>query len=49
MFISLLLTAGHHDIEFDYCPPGLKLGIVVSSICWILVIGMLIQNRRKAR
>ncbi len=46
MFMCLPLTAGHHDIEFHYCSPGLKLGICVTAISLCIVGGMLICGKK---
>lgn len=47
MFMALPLKAGHHDIELNYCTPGLKVGIIITS-CSIIVLGyMIIIERRK--
>ena len=49
MFMCLPLTAGHHDIEFSYCSPGMKPGIVVSLASLCIVVGMLVHDRRKRK
>jgi len=48
MFMALPLEAGHHEIEFTYCTPGLKAGIVccVASV-GILAWYMIREKRRK--
>ncbi len=50
MFMCLPLTAGHHDIEFHYCSPGLKLGIGITalSLCAVGVMFAL-EKRRRAK
>ena len=49
MFMCLPLTAGHHDIVFSYCSPGLKLGSVVSLASLCILVGMLAHDWRKKR
>lgn len=49
MFMCLPLTAGHHDIEFHYCAPGIKLGAALSVVSLGIVIGMLVYDRRKKK
>lgn len=49
MFMAIPLSAGHHDIEFSYCSPGLKLGAGVSVISLGIVIGMLVIDRKKRK
>lgn len=46
-FMALPLTAGHHDIEFTYCTPGLKIGIVASLLSVSIVIYLVYQERKK--
>lgn len=46
MFMALPLKAGHHDIKFSYCTPGLKLGAGLSALCFSLLVGMFIRDRR---
>ena len=49
MFMCLPLTAGHHDIEFHYCSPGIKLGAVVSVVSLCVVAGMIMSDRKKRK
>lgn len=49
MFMAIPLTAGHHDIEFKYCTPGLKLGAVISAISIGVIAAMIISDRRKLK
>lgn len=49
MFMALSLTAGHHDIEFTYCTPGLKVGIAASLFSAGVVIYLGYQEKRKRR
>jgi len=37
MFMALPLETGHHEIEFTYCTPGLKAGLV----CCVVSVGIL--------
>ncbi len=47
MFMALPLKAGHHDIVFSYCPPGLKAGAVLTLLSWGILAAMLWRDRRK--
>lgn len=49
MFMAVPLSSGHHDIEFTYCSPGIKLGIVVSIISLVIFTALLIQDRVKKK
>ncbi len=49
MFMALPLKAGHHDIVFSYCPPGLKIGAVLTLLSWGILAAMLIRERRRKR
>lgn len=35
-FSSVIVPAGSHDITFRYFPPGMKLGIILSVIVWLI-------------
>ncbi|SHJ49367.1 YfhO family protein [Pseudobutyrivibrio xylanivorans] len=41
------VPSGNHNIEFSYCTPGLKLGLIVAAIGWISFIGMIIIFKKK--
>ena len=49
MFMAIPLTAGHHDIEFSYFSPGLKLGFCVTTLSLGIVAGMLFYDKRRKR
>ncbi len=49
MFMCLPLTAGHHDIEFHYCSPGIKLGAVLTVCSAGIVIWMLVRDRKRRK
>lgn len=49
MFMAIPLTAGHHDIEFTYFTPGLKLGIGISFISWGILIGIFILDKKRKK
>ena len=40
-FIALELEEGEHVIEFKYFPPGLKTGLIITIICWLIFAGLL--------
>lgn len=41
MYMGLLLDAGHHEIELTYETPGLKAGVILSRIGFLLFIAIL--------
>lgn len=45
-FIGVPLTAGNHQIEMKYFPSGLKTGMLVSVISWVLFF--VIINKKKS-
>ena len=47
MFMAVPLTEGHHEIEFEYCSPGLKLGIAVSIASWAIFLIHIIRYRKR--
>ena len=49
MFMCLPLTAGHHDIVFSYCSPGLKAGIIISLVSLGIVLYLYFADRKKQR
>ncbi len=47
-FIVVPLKAGSHTIVFDYYPPGLKVGFLITIIGWlIMAILMTLSGKRK--
>lgn len=46
-FMGIELTAGEHKIEFRYWTPGLTLGIVLSIVGLILLVGFVFCWRKK--
>ena len=49
MFMALPLKAGHHDIVFSYCQPGLKAGAALTVLSWGILAWMLIRERRRKK
>lgn len=47
MFMALPLEAGHHEIEFTYCTPGLRLGCLLSLFSVILLIVHYRRGRKR--
>ena len=47
MFMALPLKAGHHDIVFSYCPPGLKIGAVLTLLSWGILAALLWRDKKK--
>jgi len=45
-FIGINLTKGKHTIEFTYFPPGLKLGLIISSSSLIIFSGLYLYKRK---
>lgn len=48
-FMGVELPTGDHDIELKYWPPGLTMGIVLSGIGLVGVIGLAISTRKTKR
>lgn len=46
-FIGIKLTPGHHEIYIDYIPKGLKLGLTLSIISFIISLIYLQFNKKK--
>lgn len=51
MFMCLPLKAGQHNIEFNYCSPGLKLGAVITlcSACALVLLFFIHRKRNRQR
>ncbi len=49
MFMAVSLTEGSHDIVMKYETPNLKLGIIVSLACFVLLIASAIVGHRKTK
>lgn len=55
LYMGLWLTKGQHEIRMEYCEPGLKQGVLVSSIGFgllflyiiVLLILLIIDNKKK--
>ena len=45
-FITLDLTKGKHTIEFKFTPPGLKIGIIISSISLLGTVILLRKSQK---
>lgn len=43
-FSSVIVPAGSHDITFRYFPPGLKLGLLISAIGWLITATMFFKR-----
>ncbi len=48
MFMALSLTPGYHEIEFTYCTPGLKAG-VITSIVSLGILGLYSYRYKKRK
>lgn len=49
MFMAVPLTTGHHEIEFTYCSPGLKIGLSVFTISVVFLILQLLYFKKYKR
>ena len=45
-FIGLNLNKGEHTIEFNYTPPGLKEGLIISSISLLTFVLLTIKKKK---
>lgn len=48
-FLAIDLTAGNHEIEFQYVPKGMLVGAAISAVSLIVLIVLLIVTKRKKR
>lgn len=46
-FIGLVLESGYHYLEFNFMPPGLKLGVITSCIGLVALIIIFTIEKRK--
>lgn len=46
---AVALTAGKHELEFSYVPPGLRAGLAATSVALIAIIVLLLGRRTVAR
>lgn len=44
MYMAIPLKAGNNEIELNYVTPGIRLGLIISSISWIIFILNLIYQ-----
>lgn len=44
MYSGIFLEAGEHEIELIYHTPGLRIGLIVSLICGIILIGLSLRD-----
>lgn len=49
MFMAIPLSAGYHQIELNYCTPGLKVGVFVSAISFVILLGLLFKERKQKK
>jgi len=45
-FMAIEVTEGEHKLELIYCTPGLKLGLLISSIC-IVIFSIILYKKYK--
>lgn len=48
-FIAVPLEAGSHTIEFEYFPPGLKIGILITVLGWIVMALLMVLKGKKTK
>lgn len=48
-FIAVHLDAGEHVIEFSYYPPGLKIGLSITILCWLFFALLIALGKREKR
>ena len=48
-YMGIELEAGHHEVEFRYFTPYLKMSIVCTMIGMILFVGIIVLGKRKKR
>lgn len=46
-FRAVPLGAGRHEVQFDYEPPGLKIGLVVSGLTLFWLVLLSLRDRRE--
>ena len=45
-FLAVSPGSGVHELEFKFTPDGLKIGVIVSVIAWIIFFILYIVRRR---
>lgn len=48
-FIAIEADAGKHTVEMKYFPPGMKAGIIGSSVCWIMYLALFVYITKKSK
>jgi uncharacterized membrane protein YfhO/putative flippase GtrA len=48
-FVSLSLPAGEHNIELTYFPPGLKIGMLITLLGWMIFVALVAGTRIKRK
>jgi uncharacterized membrane protein YfhO len=48
-FRAVRLPAGQHTVRFDYRPASVLIGLIVSGLAALIVIGGLVVTRRRER
>ena len=46
---AVQLDSGSHTLEFDYFPEGFKMGLVISSVVFVLLVALSLWRGRSAR
>lgn len=45
-FVGAVISKGEHNIKLEYHQPLLKVGIVISSLCWVVLVWLLFRGRK---
>jgi len=46
MHMGIVLEPGINNIELYYCTPGIKMGLVITIVCIILILFLVLKDRR---
>ncbi|MDO4868734.1 MAG: YfhO family protein [Bacillota bacterium] len=47
LWMSTSLTAGHHDIELKFTPPGIRLGFIISILAILALAAICVRRARR--
>ena len=46
LFLSIEVMSGEHEIEFRYCTPGIRFGLIITVVSMLMVIGWFWYDRK---
>ena len=46
--IGIPLQPGSHDITMRFTPPGFTIGCIISAVFFLILIGVMILNKKEA-